>query len=178
MTREQRIKISASEPTISELARVLLEEIHLYEKYAELIKGDSERMTLLKVDELEESNKAKATLLLKIQTVEQARQKLVAKISEEKKITQETVSVSHICEHLNANDSLQLQQLRDRLQTVIQEIREVQEEASYLVRSSLTWIDGSMSNLKRILTPSGIYDARGKVGNKSTFSGRVVENKA
>lgn len=173
----QDIQISAHEVSVTELAQVLLHEIELYESYYTYLQGDTERMVQLKVEELEQSNKAKATILLKIQAAEQGRQKLVDKIVTEKSIAKENVRIHDICETLNTSDREQLFALREKLTAIVQKIRKLQEEASYLVRSSLTWIDGSMASLKQILTPTGVYDARGKVDKPGMYAGHVLENK-
>lgn len=178
LNRQNSIKISASEPTVAEMARVLQEEIMLYENYCDLLRSDSELMIKLRADELDESNKTKATILLKIQTVEKSRQQIAQKIATEKGMSVENITITDICEKITQEDGRTLLGLRDRLKSVIAEIRDIQEEASYIVRSSLTWIDGSMTNLKRILAPSGTYNARGRVDHPDSFSGRTVENKA
>lgn len=164
--------------SITELKDVLLEEINLYQKYAEYLQGDSDLMVQLKTEELEESNKSKATLLLKIKAVEEARQKLVSRIAQEKGIQEERVRITDICKTCTDEESKTLLALRERLQTVIQAIRVIQDDAQMLVKSSLRWIDGSMNNLKHLLDPSGVYNKQGVVGRPQTFQGTVVENKA
>ena len=171
-------KSICQEASAQELADVLMQEIEHYETYLEYLAGDEERMVTLRTEELEESNKAKATLLMKIQTMEQARKKIVEKISTEKNIAADQVKLRDLCKHLKVDDGEILLSLRERLIAVVEKIRKVQLEASYLVASSLTWVDGSMATLKQMLMPTGVYNNTGKVNDKSAFSGRVVENKA
>jgi len=167
-----------AEVNIKDLKEVLRQEIQLYLQYADILSGDSDLMVQLKVQDLEETNKQKATVLLKIQAVEQARQQLVRKIAEEKQMKTEKVKITDLCQSLNPTDKQALLGLRDELTGVILRIKQMQEEATALVRSSLCWIDGSMANLQSLLTPAGTYNARGKVGNPSAFAGHTVENKA
>jgi|GEM_PF-7093524 len=167
-----------SKNMIDELKGVLTQEIQLYENYARHLEGDTDLMIRLQTEELEASNKAKATILLKIQVVEQARQQLVVQIASETGMAQESIRITDLCKLLQEDDERILLELREKLQKVIAHIREIQDSATHLVKASLTWIDGSISNLKRLLTPSGVYNARGRVDRPDTFSGRVVENKA
>lgn len=162
---------------ISELEKVLLEEIKLYESYAEVLGADTDLMTQMNIDELEQSNKRKATLLLKIDAVDQLRQRTVQEVAQELGIPEEKVRLKDIAEHLSGSGSESLLSLRDRLKSVTNKIRTIQADASGFVQSSLSWIDGSMSTLKRLLTPTGTYNARGRVDHPSSFAGRVVENK-
>jgi hypothetical protein len=135
-------------------------------------------MMKLKIDELELSNKAKATLLLKIQTLEQARSGLVTKVATEKGITEERIRLQDICRSLSSTDSQMIMGLRTRLITIIEAIKILQNECAAFVGSSLTWIDGSMRQLRNLLSPGGTYNAQGRVGGQQAFSGHVLENKA
>lgn len=164
--------------SIAELEKVLMNEIHLYESYAEQLEKDTDLMVALKIDELEQSNKTKATLLMRIQAVEEGRQLLVKKIAEEKGLSPEGVKVSDICERIDQRDGEKLLKLREKLLEVIGRIHDIQNQAGQLVQSSLSWIEGSMATLKRLLSPSGTYNSRGKVDHPQSFAGRVVENKA
>lgn len=163
---------------IYELEQVLRDEIRLYESYADCLVQDIELMTQMKVDELEKSNKAKATLLMKIETLDQLRQRAVKALATELGISEENVRMTDISEKLEAGSAGNLLGLRDRLKEVMNKIRKIQSDASSFVNSSLGWIDGSMATLKRLLTPTGTYNARGRVDHPSSFAGRVVENKA
>jgi hypothetical protein len=160
-----------------ELAKVLTEEISLYQKYQDHLKSDQELMMKLKIDDLELSNKAKATILLKIQALEQARSSLVAKVAQEKGIAEEKIRLQDICKSLSTQDSQMILQLRSRLLATIESIRTLQDESAAFVGSSLTWIDGSLRQLRSLLSPSATYNARGRVGSPSAFAGHVVENK-
>lgn len=164
--------------TAENLANVLSDEIALYEKYRDQLKNDQTLMTSLKIEELEESNKAKATLLLKIQTLDQARHQLVTQIAKERGLAEEKVRVRDICEKLSRDESQMIMNLRSRLISTIESIRSIQEEAQVFVQSSLTWMDGSMRQLRNLLSPAGVYNAQGRVGKPQNFSGHVLENKA
>jgi hypothetical protein len=164
--------------SIADLERALHEEIHLYEDFAERLAADVDLMSNLKIEDLEKSNKSKATILLKIQSVEEARKILVSKIAQQKGLSSESVRLTDICQTLDAKDSKKLLSLREKLLAVIFRIREIESEAHQLTRSSLTWIEGSMATLRRLLSPTGVYNQKGRIDSLSKFSGRVVENKA
>lgn len=164
--------------SMTDLEKALREEISLYETFAELLESDMDLMSTLKIEELERSNKAKATVLLKIQNVEEARKILVAKMAAQKSLNVESVRLTDICKTLDPKDSQKLLALREKLLAVIFKIRGIESEAHQLTRSSLAWIEGSMATLRRLLSPSGVYNQRGRVDSSSSFSGRVVESKA
>lgn len=168
----------ANTQSIKELEEVLSREIDLYEEYLSLLKGDLDLMARLNIEELETSNKAKTTILLKVQAIEEARQKLVSQISQEKSISEEKVKITDICKTLPEDSSKRLMSLRDRLAFVMKSIRDMQDQATAFAETSLCWIDGSMETLKRLLAPTSIYNARGKVDEPDSFAGRKLESKA
>lgn len=170
-------KVQAQKNAPEELEKVLLEEIQLYEKFTEHLESDESFMSKLQIDDIEASNKAKATLLLKIQALDEARQNLVKQIAQEKGLAEENIKLADICEKLAKPQSDRLMKLRERLQSVIRNLQELQNNTYSLVRSSLSWIEGSMETLKRLLTPVATYNYRGKVEDPQAFSGKVVENK-
>lgn len=167
-----------SSSAIQDLEKVLMEEVQLYRKYAEFMQNDADLMVNLKVDELEASNKAKETIILKVHALEQARQQLVNKIAQEKAIQTEKVRLKDLCGHIDPAAAHRLLHLRTQLLDLAESLKTSQNATSSLARSSLTWIEGAMSTLKSLLSPSGTYDARGQVGSQKLFSGHVVESKA
>lgn len=160
---------------IESLERVLLDQLELYEQYAVLLKGDAERMARLKIDELEQSNKEKNTILLKIQTMDKARQNLVRQISKTLNLSEESVKMTDICKVIGGQMSQRLHQVRDHLHAIISDLKNVQEQTTLLADTSLAWINGSLTALKGLLTPVGTYNFHGKVDDAKLFAGRTVE---
>lgn len=166
---------SAQHNPISALENVLLEQLDAYETYARLVQEDEENMARLRLDKLEHNNKLKATLLLKIQTMDQARQNLVRQIARRHQLNEESVRIQDICKAIGGQSSERLTQVRGRLQQVIQSLRQLQERTSLLAETSLSWINSSVNTLKGLLTPSGTYNPRGRIEKPGMFSGRTVE---
>jgi hypothetical protein len=157
------------------LEQVLQQQLELYSDYMTHLNADVNLMSKLHIDELEKNNKAKTTLLLKIQTMDQARQNLVKQIAKANNLKEEQITIEDICKTLSTETSQRLLQLRTKLQNLIQELKLVQANASNLANASLVWINSSMSTLKQLLTPSATYNPQGQVGEPGMFSGRTVE---
>ncbi|MDB5038413.1 MAG: hypothetical protein JWQ35_1941 [Bacteriovoracaceae bacterium] len=163
---------------IESLEKVLLEQLEHYEKYAEHLHQDRELMARLKIDQLEQSNKIKNTLLLKIQTMDRARQNLVKQIAKDYNISEANIRISDICRAVGGQSSSRLFQIRDRLNKTMETLRGIQNQTQLFAHTSLAWINGSISALKGLLTPSGTYNLRGKVDRPGMFAGRTVEKQA
>jgi flagellar biosynthesis/type III secretory pathway chaperone len=160
---------------IEALEKVLLSELEMYEQFAAYVRNDTELMSKLQIDQLEQSNKAKNTLLLKIQTLDQARQNLVRQIATQLQIPEDKVRIAEICKVVGGHSSKRLSQIRERLHSTIENLKEVQGQTSLLANASLGWINGSLTALKGLLTPVGTYNFQGKVEANGMFSGRTVE---
>lgn len=160
------------------LQDVLAEEISLYEKYRDQLQMDTDFMVKLNLESLEQSNKIKNTLLLKIQTTDQARQNVVKQLAAQHDIQGDKIHIKEICEHLSVDESGRLMNLKEKLCEVRDSIQELREENQLLANSSLAWINGSMSSLHQILSPGQVYNGRGKVDAKSAYAGRKVEKHA
>src|SRR5688500_12265953 len=108
------------------LEKVLLEQLNLYCQYRDLLKADGALMTALKIDELEKNNKAKSTILLKIQAMDQARESWVGKVADLYKLTREKVRLSDICAAAGGDVAKRLNTLRDALQNTMSELKVIQ----------------------------------------------------
>jgi hypothetical protein len=161
--------------SIETLERVLLDQLTMYEQYAELLKGDAERMARLRIDELEQSNKEKNTILLKLQTMDKARQNLVRQIARTLQMPEESIKITDICTAVGGDTSQRLISIREKLHTIITSLKDIQQHTSLLANTSLAWINGSITALKGLLTPVGTYNYHGKVEDAKLFAGRTVE---
>lgn len=163
---------------VKALEQVLRQQIEMYEQYEGHLRADQELMSKLKIAELEQNNKMKNTLVLKLQAMDQARQALVKQVAAQYKISEEVVTIRDICKVLSTEVSDRLLALRERLLTIMQSLKGLQEQTTTLANASMQWVNGSMATLKKLLTPTGTYNIQGQVDHPSVFSGRNVERRA
>lgn len=163
---------------VESLEQVLREEVELYEKFASYLQRDQELMVKLQIEELEAANKAKDTLLLKIQALEQARRTYVRRLADSMNLNEEKVRLKDLIGRIPAAEGQRLESLRQRLMAATENLRKLQDATTSLANSSISWINGSMASLRRILTPNETYGPQGRVDVNSIFSGRNVEKRA
>ncbi len=163
---------------IQSLEKVLADQLEAYEAYARLVKEDEENMAHLRLDKLEHNNKLKATILLKIQIMDEARQNLVKQVAERFNLPKDKVRIADICRAIGGPVSHRLTELRTRLHTVINSLQDLQERTTLLANTSLSWINSSVNTLKGLLTPTGTYNTRGHIDKPGMFAGRTVEKQA
>lgn len=162
---------------VKALEEVLRQQIDLYEQYENHLRADQDLMAKLKITELEQNNKMKNTLVLKLQAMDQARQTLVKQVAVYYKISEEVVTIKDICKVLSTDVSDRLLALRDRLHAIMISLKHLQEQTTTLANSSLQWVNGSMIALKKLLTPNSTYNIQGQVDHPTLFSGRNVEKR-
>src|SRR5690606_12809993 len=131
------------------------------------LQQDADLMSKLNIEELEKSNKAKDTVLLKIRAVDQARHLLVKQIAAKHQLPVEQVKLTDLCKYSSPNQSERLLKLRTRLFDIIGELRLIQEQTYCLATTSLKWINGSMSSLKGLFTPASTYSSQGQFKSHS-----------
>jgi exonuclease VII large subunit len=166
-----------SDPIIA-LEGVLSEQLEAYETYASYVRQDEENMAKLRLDQLEQNNKLKATILLKIQTMDRARQNLVRQISKKYQLQEEKVQIADICRAVGGQMSLRLSELRERLHRVMMNLKDLQSRTQLFADASLSWINGSVNALKGLLSPAGIYTPQGRLEKPGMFVGKRVEKQA
>ncbi len=161
--------------TVTELEKVLAQEIDLYRKYSKTLNDDIQWMTKLNVEELEKNNKAKNTLLLKIKALDQARLNLIKKFAIQHGIAEDKIRLTDICEKVTPAEGKRLKVLKDELHAIVTELQQAQIGTAHLAQASLNWVNSSIATLHRLLSPTGTYNPQGKVDRETHFTGRVVE---
>lgn len=164
--------------TTTALERVLQEQLSLYEGYIELCALDSGFMAKLQIEELERNNKAKTTILLKIQTMDEARKCAVRQLAMAFGLAEDKVRIEDLSRVLNKTEGEKLNQLRTRLRAVIEKAKSVQEKSAHLAQASLAWINGSLASFQGLVGTVPTYGPQGKVNTAPTFAGRHVEKRA
>jgi hypothetical protein len=163
--------------TVTEMERVLTQEIELFKSYMVALNLDNELMAKLKIAGLEENNKAKNTILLKLKAMDQGRQNLVRQFAHSHGMAESDVRILDICQYASAEESKRLTDLKNELQRITGEIKILQGKTAALANASLGWVNSSIATLKKMLTPVVTYNLQGKIGGDDVFSGRVVEKR-
>lgn len=161
----------------SEMERVLSQEIELFRSYMQALSLDNDLMSKLKISELEENNKAKNTILLKLRAMDQARQNLVRQFAMTHGVAESDVRIIDFCSTASSDEALRLTRLKEELQAITAEIQVMQGKTAALANASLGWVNSSIATLKKMLTPVVTYNLQGKIGGDDVFAGRVVEKR-
>lgn len=159
--------------TMQSLHDILGEEIRLYERYLELSHRDKPLMMALKLDELEASNKEKATIILKLQIADKSRKQITRQVAQAKGLGENRVTIKEICLQMDPEEARPVLTLKERLNKVITQVKEVNDVNTLFAHNSLRWMNTSLTYLKDFITPS-IYSERGKVV-EGIMNGRVIE---
>lgn len=168
--------------TVAQLKQVLEEELKLYSRYLDLLRQDKESMLRMDIEGLEQSNKEKSTIMLKLQIADSSRQQYTRRIAVEQKNTGTKVSaegggelptLEEIAKSTGITERKVLLELRAKLKETILQVKELTDNNTLVANNSLRWMSTSLNYLNNFLTP-GIYSQRGKVV-QGVLQGNIVE---
>ena len=116
----------------------------------------------LKLKESNEAGKEKANLLLKIQILEEQRQRTLKKLADSIGCPLHGLTLSRLSQLSKEPYSTRLKDCRSNLLALTQNIQKVNDSNKSLVMHSLKLIGSSLSLLDNLITPIPVYCRTGK----------------
>ena len=150
---------------INELINVLEQENVVYEDILKISKNKTNIIVEGKVKELESIVKLEQSLVLQMAKLENNRENLVEKLSQELKIKPEDITISGLVKYLKAGEAGKLKGVQDKLGDTLKELRNANELNSKLIKSSLEYINFSVNILGDASSGSNNYGNDGQVGD-------------
>jgi len=132
---------------VNELIGVLNGECEIYKEILSLAYKKKEIIIKGRVTELENLVKLEQSLLVKVGKLDRQREDLTRKLTELLGIDESEATITNICSKLDKNEADQLLAIKETFQDVLQELRDVNELNSRLVKNSLDYINFSINLL-------------------------------
>lgn len=158
---------------LNRLVEVLGQEAAIYEDILNISLKKTNIIVEGKVTELENITKLEQSVFLKLSKLEDAREELVKKLSEELGLNGGEVTVSELIESLGSEKSKDLETCRNRILNALDRLRSLNELNSRLIRNSLEYIDFSINLIASADGGSNNYGNSGQVsstaGKRSFF---------
>lgn len=150
---------------ITELIDVLQQENAVYEDILKISKNKTNIIVEGKVKELESIVKIEQSLVLQMAKLEDKRESLVGRLSQELNIKPEDITISGLVKYLQDADSRKLKWVQDKLGNTLGELKESNELNSKLIKNSLDYINFSVNILSDASSGSNNYGNNGQVGD-------------
>ena len=146
---------------VPELVRLLEEEYSFHKELLANVNSEREILRRFSTEELEENNKLKETLVLKIRLMEEARQKIITQIAQCTEDSGES-TLSRIAELAPAPYSVRLKELRAELISITGEVMEVNARNRNMVEYATNSINHLFSLISFAGRKNGTYTRDGR----------------
>jgi len=167
---------SAKNP-VDSLIQVLEEQIKVYRQLLEVVRKEKDILVSANLDDLNENNRNKETLLIKVRALESDRLGLAGEVYANMSLPGETPRLLEIARHLPDEAGNKLRSIHSVLELLLKRVQEYNRQNEQLVQSALNNITGAMNAIKGTLADKPTYQKKGEVEGH-TSSGQLVSREA
>ena len=159
------------------LVTVLEEQIKVYRTLLEVVRKEKEILVSANLDDLNENNRSKEAMLLKIRSLESERLKCAAELSQALNLTAESPRLLDIAKRLDLDGGDKLRNLHSVLELLLRRVQEYNRQNETLVQNALSNITGAMNSIRGTLQEKPTYQKKGEVEGHAS-SGQLVSREA
>lgn len=162
---------------LTALTSVLEEQIKVYRHLLEVVRKEKEILVSANLDDLNENNKLKEALLLKIRALENDRIKTATDICVAMNLPSERPRLLEIAKYIPDVQADKLRSLHSVLELLLKRVQDFNRNNEQLVQSALNNITGAMKAIKGTLQEKPTYQKKGEVEGHAS-SGQLVSREA
>jgi len=155
--------------TIDKIIEVLEQETAIYESILEISQDKTNIIIEGKIALLEKIVKLEQSLILKMRKLEDMREDLVSRLSEELNLKESDLTISEVSKHLQDEKAEELKLKQEKMVGVLGSLKSSNELNSRLIKNSLDYIDFSI-NLLTAVGGGNNYSDSGKVDSSKNRS--------
>ncbi|MBT9438332.1 MAG: flagellar protein FlgN [Deltaproteobacteria bacterium] len=152
---------------------LLEEETDFYQLLLLVVQKENRAVVDLKLKELNEAAKEKENLLLKIQILEEQRQRMLERVADSIGCPLQGLTLSKLSQLIEEPYSTRLKDCRSNLLALTQSIQDVNNSNKSLIVHSLKLVGSSLSLLDNLIAPIPVYCQTGKT-QVNDQSGKVL----
>lgn len=160
------------------LVKLLEEQITLYRHLLEVVRKEKEILVSANIDELNETNRTKEAMLLKIRAIETQRLKAASDVSGALGLDPENPRLLDIAKYLNDVDADRLRNIHSVLELLLRRVKEFNSANEVLVQSALDNVTGAMNEIRGTIQENPTYQRKGDVEPGVTPAGKLVSREA
>lgn len=141
---------------------LLEDETGFYQSLLLVVQKENRAVVDLKLEELNEAVKEKEKLLLKIQILEEKRQRVLERVADSIECPFQSLTLSKLAQLSEEPYSTLLNTCHSNLLSITKSIQEVNNSNKSLVMHSLKLVGSSLSLLDNLISPIPVYCRTGK----------------
>jgi flagellar biosynthesis/type III secretory pathway chaperone len=163
---------------IDQLIQTLEEQVKVYRHLLEIVRKEKDILISANLDDLNENNRTKEAMLIKIRALEAERIKEAAQICQELQLTDGEPRLLDIAREIGGESADRLRSIHSVLELLLKRVQEYNQQNETLVQSALANITGAMNAIRGTLQDKGTYQRKGEVAQSGSVAGQLVSREA
>ena len=152
---------------LEDLLTSLDKETDLYQALLQLLQREKRALVGLSLDELNECNKKKETLILQARALEESRQYGLKKLADFLGIPSDKLTLSYLSDRIDEPYSKEVKSRRSNLLSLFHSIKDINKTNESLINHSLDCVTGSLSLLGNLVSSGSTYLHTGRIKNRT-----------
>lgn len=167
-----------SEVLYTEIVDCLEDLVKIYRSLLDVVRKEKEILIASKLDELNENNRSKDAMLVRIRSLENQRMRCARDLAQAVGADVEQPRLLDIANHCDRRWSDRLRNLHSVLDLLVRRVAELNKQNEELVQAALKNITGAMEAIRDGLKPKPVYARKGTVAEQKTDGGHLVSREA
>lgn len=168
----------AQDQTYHSLCGNLEELIRVYRLLLEIVRKEKDLLVQAQVDQLNECNHQKETLLHKIKGLELQRMQLAQEFARQLGLDINEVRLLEIARRCSEEKAERLRGIHAALDVILKRLVELNKENEVFAQSALKSLNGAVDEIKGSLSGSSTYEKKGKKNYGPDKAGNIVSRQA
>lgn len=169
---------SSQSEMFQDLVDCLENLVKVYRSLLDVVRKEKEILVASKLDELNENNKSKDAMLIRIRSLENHRMKCARDLAQEVGADVEQPRLLDIAVRSPHAQADKLRNLHSVLELLVRRVADVNKQNEELVQAALSNITGAMEAIRDGLKPKPVYGKQGGVAQQKTEGGHLVSREA
>lgn len=163
---------------LPKLVLLLEEQITLYRHLLDVVRKEKDILISANLDDLNETNRTKEAMLLKIRAIEAQRIKAASEVAQDLGLNPENPRLLEMAIYLPDEAADRLRNIHSVLELLLKRVQELNGQNEVLVQSALANVTGAMNSIRGTLQDKPKYQRKGDVDHGATPSGQLVSREA
>ena len=163
---------------VGSLIQNLEEQVKVYRHLLEVVRKEKDILISANLDDLNENNKIKEAMLIKIRALELERIRLASEVCGSLGLNQEDPRLLEIARVVGGEPADRLRSIQSVLELLLKRVQEYNQQNESLVQSALANITGAMNAIRGTLQDKATYQKKGEVAAQPAAAGQLVSKEA
>lgn len=164
----------ATEAQYTELMDSLDDLVKVYRSLLDVVRREKEILVSSKLEDLQENNKSKDAMILRIRSLENQRMKCARDLAQAVGADVDQPRLLDIAVHCESQWQDRLRNMHSVLELLVRRVSEVNKQNEELVQAALTNITGAMDSIREGMKPKSTYARQGQMAQSKSEGGNLV----